>query len=110
MTRQKIEEYKKKLEAERRAIEDELKQNSLPPDLGSDNDSFEEESDETEALSNQLSVVQDLRSRLIDIESALREIDVGGYGICEDCKKPISESVLDVDPESRLCQDCKSKK
>ena len=107
MTHQKIEEYKKKLQEEQRFVEEELRQNNMPPDLGSDNDSFEEESDATEALSNQLSVVQDLKNRLTDIESALKKIDAGGYGVCEKCKGAIQESILDVDPESRLCQDCK---
>jgi RNA polymerase-binding transcription factor DksA len=53
------------------------------------------------------------RALAVAAEAALRDIDLalvrmerGGYGICEDCKRPIQQERLDVLPMSRLCTPC----
>jgi RNA polymerase-binding transcription factor DksA len=107
MSTEKLEEYKNKLNKEKLMIEEEIRQNSKPPDFGHDVDSFDEETDEAEAFNNQLALVQDFKKRLVDVESALNKIASGTYGICEKCGKEIEESVLDIDPESRFCKACK---
>jgi RNA polymerase-binding transcription factor DksA len=110
MTTNKLGEYKNKLQKERELIEEEIRQKNQPPNFGRDpgglNDS-EEETDQADALTSQLAIVQDLKNRLADIESALRKIESGRYGTCEKCGKEIGESILDIDPESHFCQDCK---
>lgn len=43
-----------------------------------------------------------------DIVDALKRIDEGVYGICEECHKPIPPKRLDYIPYARLCVACKS--
>jgi len=41
------------------------------------------------------------------IEHALRKIDEGSYGECEECEEPISTKRLQARPEAPLCIQCK---
>lgn len=41
------------------------------------------------------------------IEHALRKIDEGTFGICEECDEPISLKRLQARPEAQLCIQCK---
>ncbi len=50
------------------------------------------------------------RETLIKIDAALKKIDEGTYGICEDCGDTISEERLKVIPFAILCRDCQEKK
>jgi RNA polymerase-binding protein DksA len=47
-----------------------------------------------------------LERRTQDIESALRSIDRGQYGICERCGQPIEVERLEVKPDATLCVKC----
>lgn len=107
MTQEKISEYKNKLTKERALIASEIKQDEKPVDFGSDIDHGDEESDKSEEMGNQLAAAQDLKNRLDDIDNALEKIRLGKYGICEKCGKEIEPEILDIDPESRLCKNCK---
>jgi RNA polymerase-binding transcription factor len=44
---------------------------------------------------------------LAHIDGALRRIDDGTYGSCENCSKPISPERLEAMPWATLCIDCK---
>ncbi len=110
MDKHLAEEYKKKLEKERLLLLAEIKQHERPTDFGNDTESPDEETDEAEEFSNQLAIARDLRNRLEEIDIALGKIYSGTYGICESCGGKIEKEILDVDPESRLCKNCKSKK
>lgn len=107
MTPEKIQESKKKLEKERVLILTEIKQTEKPVSFGSDIDHFDEEVDQTEEVGNQLAIGQDLKNRLGEIDIALGKIQSGKYGVCEKCGKEIEAEVLDIDPESRFCKNCK---
>ena len=111
ITQQNLEKFKNKLEEEKRGLISEIERLKKIADFGDDIDSLDEEADETEEYGNQLAVAQDLKNRLADIDSALLKINPpsgkGEYGICEKCKKGISLELLEVDPESRLCKNCK---
>jgi RNA polymerase-binding transcription factor DksA len=104
MTQEKINHYKGELEKERTLILSEIKKNEKPVDFGSDIDHFEEDTDATEEMGNQLAVADDLKTRLDDIEVALEKIREGKYGVCEKCGREIEAEILDIDPESRLCK------
>lgn len=41
------------------------------------------------------------------IEKALRKLDDGVYGACEECEEPISRKRLEARPEAQLCIQCK---
>ena len=107
MNKEKLDFYKNKLNKEKETIELEIKRNEETPNFGNDVDDFEEKTDEAEAINNQAGVVGDLKNRLDDINVALQKIELGGYGMCEKCDRPIEEEILDVDPESRLCKEHK---
>jgi RNA polymerase-binding protein DksA len=47
-----------------------------------------------------------LERKLQDIESALRSIEKGNYGICERCGNPIEIERLEVKPDATLCLNC----
>lgn len=44
--------------------------------------------------------------RLQDIQTALRSIEKGSYGICARCGKPIEPGRLEVKPDATLCLSC----
>lgn len=46
---------------------------------------------------------------LYHLEQALERIEKGIYGICQECKKPISRERLEAVPHARLCIECKLK-
>ncbi len=48
------------------------------------------------------------RKAVVELIEALKRIDEGVYGICEDCARPISENRLKVAPSATLCIECKS--
>jgi RNA polymerase-binding protein DksA len=46
---------------------------------------------------------------LFYIDEALKKIDEGTYGLCDDCGKRITKERLKAIPYVRLCRDCKQK-
>lgn len=104
MNKQDLEKLKNKLNEEKSELEREVKKLKVVPDFGNDVDSLEEEADESAAYGDQLALMQTFKERLNDIERALDKMTEHGYGICEKCGKKISMKVLEIDPESRLCQ------
>jgi len=46
---------------------------------------------------------------LRDIEAALKRIDHGSYGLCQDCDDAINPKRLEIDPTTLRCIDCASK-
>ncbi len=55
-----------------------------------------------------LTIENILKDILNQIESALKRIENGTYGICEVCKKPIGEERLKAIPYATMCVRCKS--
>jgi DnaK suppressor protein len=49
------------------------------------------------------------RNSLNEIDIALQKIEQGKFGVCEKCKKYISDARLKVLPTSRLCIKCQEK-
>lgn len=47
-----------------------------------------------------------LERRLKDIETALKLIEKGEYGICTRCGKPIEPERLEIKPDATLCVEC----
>ena len=67
-------------------------------DYGSD--SFEQEFT--------LSLIESKSEALRDVDEAIRKIDVGSYGLCEECETLIPRGRLEVLPHTPLCIECKS--
>ena len=57
---------------------------------------------EAEALAAQL------QESLEHVEAALRKIELGTYGVCERCGKPISSARLEAQPATAFCIECAS--
>ncbi|MEK7465573.1 MAG: TraR/DksA C4-type zinc finger protein [Patescibacteria group bacterium] len=104
---EQITRFSEKLLNGRKEIKKRLEELQKTRDYGDDTDSYQEEGDETTEFSNQVELVESLKTRTERIDTALQKIKDGTYGICETCKQPIPLAVLEVDPESELCQDCK---
>lgn len=64
-----------------------------PAELGTE--TFERERDMT--------ALRIVEAELEDIDEALRRIDQGSYGTCDECGKPIGDERLGAKPWARLC-------
>jgi len=75
------------------------------PNLG-DKDETESAS-EVAQFSDNLSLEDELEKGLRDVESALKLMAAGSYGLCKYCKQPIDERRLLARPTSTSCIECK---
>jgi len=123
MNKKLIEELKTKLEKEKADIEKELERfakkddrvkgdwNTVFPRFNggeSGSAALEKAADEVEEYSTLLSIEHSLETKLQNINLALDRIKKGKYGICEKCKKEISEERLRAFPEATTCNNnCK---
>lgn len=106
IAKEKLEQIKKRLEAAQKELEEEVGDLGST-DFGDDIDSGDEESDETEEIINNEATQELLRTRIHAITEALAKIEAGTYGLCENCKAELSEEMIEADPESHLCKECK---
>jgi DnaK suppressor protein len=54
-----------------------------------------------------LTLEENARAALIQIDRALEKLENGTYGRCDKCGKPIGEGRLEVAPVATLCVECK---
>jgi len=120
MDKKLIEDLKKKLKAEKTAIEKELETFAKKDDSpkgdwetkypNRENGTMEEEADEVQEYGNMLPVEHSLELKLKDINSALEKMGAPSgsntYGVCEKCAKPIEEKRLMACPEAKTCLKC----
>ncbi len=117
MDKKFIETMKEKLLGEKRELEEELSHfahrnpkaatadfNADFPNMG---DKEDENASEVAQFSDNLSLEDELEKALRDVESALKSIEEGRYGICKYCKQPIDERRLLARPTSSSCIECK---
>lgn len=76
------------------------------PDYG---DHAGENASEVASFDSDLSTSNILRSKLRDIDSTIKKIDKGEYGICKYCGKEMTPDRLKARPTSSSCVECKSK-
>ena len=57
-----------------------------------------------------LSLASNERKLIYEFDDALKKIDEGTFGICEDCKCLIAKNRLKAVPEARLCVKCQEKR
>ena len=57
-----------------------------------------------------LGLASNERKLLYELDDALKKIEEGVFGICEDCKVLIAKSRLKAVPQARLCVKCQEKK
>ncbi|MBI5144838.1 MAG: TraR/DksA C4-type zinc finger protein [Candidatus Omnitrophica bacterium] len=57
-----------------------------------------------------LGLASNEREALYELDDALKKIDEGTFGICEECKSPIAKNRLKAVPYARLCVKCQERK
>jgi RNA polymerase-binding protein DksA len=57
-----------------------------------------------------LGLASDERKFLYELEDAMKKIEDGTFGICEECKNSIAKTRLKAVPYARLCVKCQEKK
>ncbi len=108
MIKKDLRKLKSLLEKDKKRIEKQIK-GLGKVDFGDDINADEDAADEVEERISNQAISSILIKRFKEIDKALEKIGAGTYGICEKCKKEISTVLLLVDPESKLCQNCKIK-
>lgn len=102
-----LEKIKDILSKEKIKITGELTNNPETSGFPEYGDNLEDNAQEvTDFLANK-PVEMALERTLRDINSALKRLDEGTYGICKYCDKPIDENRLLARPTSSSCVSCK---
>jgi DnaK suppressor protein len=109
------EALKKALTAERERLSREIAE--LDADLSESLEDSSEESPydqhmaETAAVTLDreidLTLEENARAAISQIDRALHKLETGNYGACDKCGKPIGDERLQVAPFATLCIDCK---
>jgi RNA polymerase-binding protein DksA len=73
-------------------------------DIGTDR---EDNTTEVEQYTDNLPVEMTLAKKLQDIIEALKKMDDGTYGICENCNQEIDVERLRANPSAKTCIKCK---
>ena len=109
MKKTELKRFKKILEEKREALITNAKQ-TMAEDMTLDSNDLPDEMDLASSEYIQ-SFTFRLRGRekvfLQKIEKALKKIDDGSFGTCENCEEPISVKRLEARPETTLCIRCK---
>lgn len=113
MNKKAIEQFKKKLLAEKTDLEGQLngigRRNpdnagaweATSGDMDIDAADENEVADKLEELEENTGIVSQLDTQLGEVNAALERIDQGTYGLCEKCGKPIEEDRLMANPSAR---------
>jgi len=106
-----IQRFKKLLLKEREQIVGELRQTfESSQEMGQDG--IQDIGDEAANIYNKqllLSLNENERMMLQEVDEALDRIENGTYGICEECGGPIGLKRLEVKPVAKYCVPCKTK-
>lgn len=109
--KKKLEENKERLERELKSFAEKDKKPKGDWDTRYpkfDGGKLEEEADEVEEYNNLLPIENTLEMELRKVNRALEKMKKGKYGICEKCKRPISEARLKVYPRASYCKKCQN--
>ena len=114
MNKKNLEQFKKKLLAEKSELESGLSGigQRNPSNAGGweattggievDSADENEVADKLEELEENTGIVSQLDKQLSEVNAALERIEKGTYGTCEVCGKPIEEDRLMANPSSRV--------
>lgn len=113
ITEAKMAELRAALEEQRDNLRREIEEQGGDPDSGDAEidveRGFADSAHATAERARTLSVMKALRSNLRWVNRALMKMELGTYGVCESCGKPIAIERLEALPWAILCIDCKRK-
>jgi DnaK suppressor protein len=102
------ERFRKRLLQIREEIVGQLRQRGVSAqEIGQDG--IQDIGDESVTISNRhllMSLGQNERAKLMEVDEALDRIENGYFGICEECEEPIPLKRLEVMPDARYCIRC----
>jgi len=105
---QEIEKLKKTLLEKRETIIGGVRQIDMSSqEMGQDG--IQDTADEASTLYNKqvlLSLNENQRKMLREIDDALDRIEEGTYGMCDSCERPISLKRLQIQPFAKYCVQC----
>lgn len=107
--RAQLEEERNDLRRQQEELEEdsfEGTQSELTGEVGLDED-FADAGTATFDRERDLSIRNNIRDLIEQIERAMRRIDEGSYGTCERCGQPIDAARVKALPHASLCLDCK---
>jgi DnaK suppressor protein len=109
----KIKEPQKILEKERQRLNVELALYSGPiaiidRSLSSFNKKLEA-ADQFPEMEQKLVKIRRIKQQISDIEHALEKMQLGTYGICDNCGQTIAAERLKIMPQAGLCLECKTR-
>jgi len=110
------EEFKTRLEEEKKKLTDELSSFAIEKKGGGNWDAVREEdpgttgssdevADQLEDMSERKSAEVTLEHQLAKVNLALKKIENGKFGICEISGEPIEEDRLEANPTARTCKE-----
>jgi len=110
-----LDEVRKHLEKEKTEISariDELTQQDpfTDPDRAIDNAASDTEASEESNHDRVAAIVNELTTKLSDINAALMRIADGTYGFCGECHQMIDTDRMSILPMATLCKSCEEKK
>lgn len=109
LTKQQLDKFRQTLNERRESLIEQARKTLQSDMVLSPDDRF----DEVDQASSEYMQAFNFRLRgreaylMEKIDLALKKIDVGTYGICEECEEPISLKRLQARPETPLCIQCK---
>jgi DnaK suppressor protein len=102
------ERFRRRLLREREQIIDQLKQrDGSAQEIGQNG--IKDIGDESVTIYNRhllLSLSENEREKLLEVDEALDRIEDGSFGMCEECEESISLKRLEVMPNARYCIKC----
>lgn len=110
-----LKHFKEKLEEEKKKVESELKTvgrinpsnpndwQAVPTNLNTDIADRLEVAESIEQFEDNTSILKELEIQLNEIIHALKKIDEGVYGLCEEDNQPIPIKRLEANPSARNC-------
>ena len=114
-TAAELDEVRGELEAQARALRAEIDRAEAASESLKRDQSSEGSGDEADAgtktfeREHEMSLSNNSRDLLVQVERALGRLDAGTYGRCEECGNPIPKARLQVFPRATLCVTCKQR-
>jgi DnaK suppressor protein len=108
-------EVRTELQAQAAALRAEIDRAELASEKLKRDQSTEGSGDEADAGSktfereHEMSLANNSRDLLVQVERALGRLDAGTYGRCEECGNPIPKARLQAFPRATLCVTCKQR-